>query len=79
MVAKIIIKHSEARDEVFWQYGLRGELPPPNEIIGLKKFDLSLNKLGDQAAFHLSQALKTDRFLRMLDLASNLIGIDGVK
>ena len=78
MVAKIIIKHSEARDEIFWQYGLRAELPPASEIIGLKKFDLSINKLGNNAAFLLSKALKDDCFLRQLNLCSNAIEKEGV-
>lgn len=77
-IAKIVIKHSEARDEIFWQYGLRSELPPPNEVVGLKKLDLSINKLGNFTAYHLSKALKNDCFLRQLNLCSNAIGKEGI-
>ena len=58
---------------------MRSELPPADKVIGLKKFDLSVNKLGYQAAKHISQSLKTDCFLRMLNLSSNQITAEGVK
>lgn len=40
-------------------------------MIGLKKIDLSFNKLGKFAAFHISRALKIDSYLRALNLRSN--------
>ena len=46
LVAKIIVKHSEHRDQIFWKYGLRNDEPPFESITGIKKFDLSFNKLG---------------------------------
>jgi hypothetical protein len=36
LIAKILIIHGEARDEVYWQYGLRNEIPPLSAIIGIK-------------------------------------------
>jgi hypothetical protein len=64
LVAKIVISHGEARDEVFWVYGLRNELPPYEEIKGIKKLDISCNKLGDLTATKIARALKTDTFMR---------------
>lgn len=73
MVAKIITKHCEARDEIYWKYALRDEVPTPNEVFGIKKLDLSFNKLGVQTAFHIGQAIKNDSYLKQLNLRSNLI------
>ena len=28
LFSKIIVTHTENRDEIFWKYGLRNELPP---------------------------------------------------
>lgn len=40
LIAKILIHHQESRDEVYWKYGLRNEIPPINEVKGIKKLDL---------------------------------------
>jgi len=66
-----VTTHNECRDEIFWQYALRDEKPPLNEIIGVKKLDLSFNKLGNQTAMYISRALKTDQYLRQVNLRSN--------
>ena len=50
LLSKIIVSHCEYRDNVYWKYGLRDELPPTSAVIGLKKLDLSFNKLGEKAA-----------------------------
>ena len=65
--------HTEARDEIIWKYGLRGEAPPPDALIGLKKFDLSFNKLSSKTAFAFAKALKSDRYLLQLNFKSNLL------
>ena len=78
LVAKILIAHCEARDEVLWQYALRNELPPRQELRGLKKYDLSFNKFGFRTALGLAKALKTDQNLRQMNLRSNLIPDEGV-
>ena len=60
LVARVITTHCEYRDQIFWQYGLRNELPPPHLVIGLKQLDLSFNKLSTSAAMYISRSLKTD-------------------
>lgn len=73
LISKILIHHCEHRDEIFWKYGLRNEVPPHDQVVGIKRLDLSFNKLGDRAAYSLGMALKTDRYLLALNLRSNQI------
>jgi hypothetical protein len=47
IISKIIVKHCEHRDQIFWKYGLRNDEPPFEAITGIKRFDLSYNKLGE--------------------------------
>lgn len=65
--------HSESRDETYWKYGLRDELPPYEAVLGIKKLDLSFNKLGKKSLLGIGSALKTDRYLLSLNLRSNQI------
>ena len=71
IISKILIHHCEHRDETYWKYGLRGEVPPPSELVGLKLLDLSFNKLSEKACYNLGKTLKTDRYLLALNLRSN--------
>lgn len=71
LLSKIIVAHCEYRDQVYWKYGLRDEIPHPSAVIGLKKVDFSFNKLGEKACKYLGQALKADRYLLSLNLRSN--------
>lgn len=73
IISKILIHHCEYRDEIYWKYGLRNEMPPIEQIRGLKLLDLSFNKLGEKAAYTLGRALVVDRYLMALNLRSNLI------
>ena len=73
LLSKIVILHSESRDETYWKYGLRDELPPYEAVVGIKKLDLSYNKLGKKTLLGIGTALKTDRYLLSLNLRSNLI------
>jgi hypothetical protein len=73
LVSKIVVLHCESRDELYWKYGLRNEIPPYEAVIGIKKLDLSFNKLGKRALLGIGNALKTDRYLLSLNLRSNLI------
>lgn len=73
LVSKILTLHCEARDETYWKYGLRDELPPYEAVFGVKKLDLSFNKLGRKALLGIGTALKGDRYLLSLNLKSNLI------
>ena len=69
----------EKRDEVVWKYALRDELPPPEALEGLKKFDLSFNKLGSKAAFAIGKTLKNDKYLISLNLKQNLLNDQDAK
>ena len=71
LVAKIISMHCELRDEIIWKYALRSEYPPPEKLTGIKKFDLSYNKLGEKSAIAIGKALKADNYLLALNLRSN--------
>lgn len=73
LISKILVHHCEFWDEIFWKYGLRNEVPPHNQVIGIKRLDVSFNKLGEKAIWNLGRALKTDRYLLALNLKSNLI------
>ncbi len=55
---------------------MRDELPPYDAVIGIKKLDLSYNKLGKRAIQNIGVALKTDRYLLSLNLRSNLISAE---
>ena len=73
VAAKIIVTHGEFRDEIFWKYGLRNELPPPSQIQGVKKIDLSFNKLSEKTAYHLGRVLQADRYVHAVSLRANLV------
>lgn len=72
-MAKIIVAHCEFRDEVYWKYGLRNELPPVEALVGIKQLDLSFNKLGEYAICAIGKAVKADRYLLALNLRYNQI------
>jgi hypothetical protein len=73
MISKILIHHCEFRDEIFWKYGLRNEVPPHEEVVGIKLLDLSFNKLSEKATYLIGKTLKTDRYLLALNLRSNQV------
>lgn len=79
ILSKIVILHCESRDETYWKYGLRDELPPYEAVVGIKKLDLSFNKLGRKTLLGIGTALKTDRYLLSLNLRSNLITVEQAK
>jgi hypothetical protein len=79
LLSKIVISHGESRDEIYWKYGLRDELPPYEVVLGIKKLDLSFNKLGNKTLRGIGTALKTDKFLLSLDLRSNLVTVEQAK
>jgi hypothetical protein len=78
-VAKIVSMHMEKRDEVVWKYALRDELPPTEALEGLKKFDLSFNKLGSKTVFAIGKALKNDKYLISLNLKQNMLNDENAK
>ncbi len=58
LISKIVVLHCEARDETYWKYGLRDELPPYETVLGIKKLDISFNKLGKRTLLGIGTALK---------------------
>jgi hypothetical protein len=79
LLSKILIQLQEARDIVYWSYGLRSELPPYSEVKGLKMIDLSYNRLGDHTLRLFESVLKTDRYFYAIDLRHNKVSNQGVK
>jgi Leucine-rich repeat (LRR) protein len=73
ILAKVIVTHCECRDEIFWKYGLRNELPPHSSLRGLKKIDLSFNKLGERTVYQLGRTLAPDRYIAAVSLRSNMV------
>lgn len=67
------------RDVLKWELGLR--LPQDIDItkLGVKSIDLSKNNLGDVFADKLSFALKSDEYMRCVNLQKNKIGLAGFK
>ncbi len=70
---KIITAHAEYRDQIYWKYGLRNEIPPADQLIGIKRLDLSFNKLSERTLFNIGKVMRHDRYILALNLRANLI------
>ena len=78
-VASIIRSHGARRDEAIWSAGLRGkaveahseECPKEIPTIGVLVLDFSVNRLGDNSAQAISEALSNDSWLLGLNLGGN--------
>ena len=72
MISRIIICHSQRRDQVIWFYSLRNELPPSNEYKkGLMFINLNGNNLSRDSAECLSSVLYSDQYIRTIYLNNN--------
>ena len=72
MISRIIIRHSQRRDQVIWFYSLRNELPPSNEYKkGLMFINLNGNNLSRDSAECLSSVLYSDQYIRAIYLNNN--------
>ena len=72
IIARIIQRQAQRRDQIVWSYQLRNELPNDNNYkLGLISFNLHGNKLGKQSAELISNALVTDQYIRYIDLTKN--------
>ena len=72
MISRIIICHSQRRDQVIWFYSLRNELPPSNEYKkGLMFINLNGNNLSRDSAECLSSVLYSDQYIRAIYLNNN--------
>ena len=74
MISRIIIRQAQRRDQIIWSYGLRNEKPLNNDYKkGLISINLSGNKLGNDSAELIANALGTDQYLRAIYLNENKI------
>ena len=73
IISKLIIKHSQRRDQIIWSYGLRNEKITSNINMGLISLNLSGNKLGNKSADIISKALGVDQYIRAVYLNDNEI------
>ena len=72
IVAKFIQSQSELRDCLKWESSLRGrEIDKTISEKGLKEFILHHNFLGTQFLRSLSNRIKHDSYLRLIDLRYN--------
>ena len=72
MIARIIQRQAQRRDQIVWSYQLRNELPSDNNYkIGLISLNLHGNYLGSKSAKLISSALNNDQYIRYIDLSKN--------
>ena len=72
MIARIISRHSQRRDQVIWFYSLRNELPSSNEYKrGLMFINLNGNNLSSDSAECISSVLYSDQYIRAIYLNNN--------
>ena len=71
-VVKLLQAQSEHRDNIVWSLGLRGETPSLEET-GLCEVKLSFNRFGSDFSKSLSQFIKYDRYVRVIDVSHNQI------
>ena len=72
MISRLIIRHSQKRDQVVWSYGLRNELPLTNDYKkGLIFINLNGNHLSRDSADSISNALYSDQYIRAIYLNNN--------
>ena len=70
-INKLIQSHQESKDELIWQYGLRNETPPIDDMKSLKRLILSHNNLTVKTIHQISRSIKNDIHLRELNLRAN--------
>ena len=72
MIARIIQRQAQRRDQIVWSYQLRNELPSDNNYkIGLISLNLHGNYLGSKSAKLISSSLNNDQYIRYIDLSKN--------
>ena len=72
MIARIIQRQTQRRDQIVWSYQLRNELPSDNNYkIGLISLNLHGNYLGTKSAKLISDSLNNDQYIRYIDLSKN--------
>ena len=72
MINRLIVRHSQVRDQIIWSYGLRGEAPLNKDYKkGLISINLNGNNLSSDAAEYISSALYSDQYIRAVYLSNN--------
>ena len=72
IIARIIQRQAQRRDQIVWSYQLRNELPSDNNYkIGLISLNLHGNYLGSKSAKLISSSLNNDQYIRYIDLSKN--------
>ena len=72
MINRLIVRHSQLRDQIVWSYGLRGEAPLNKDYKkGLISINLNGNNLSSDAAEYISSALYSDQYIRAVYLSNN--------
>lgn len=80
MIARIISRQSQRRDQFVWMLSLRNEKPLNNDFAkGLISINLSNNAFSSDTAEELANALTIDCYIRKVDLSNNSITEDGCK
>ena len=80
MIARIISRQTQRRDQVIWAFGLRNEKPTSNDYAnGLISINLKGNLLSDSSAEDISNSLGYDQYIRNIDVSCNKFSKDGCK
>jgi len=80
MIARIITRQGQRRDQIIWSYGLRNEFPSTNDYAkGLISINLHGNNLGDKSTDKICYSLYSDNYIRAIDLSSNVIDNNSCK
>ena len=72
MINRLIVRHSQIRDQIVWSYGLRNEAPLNKDYKkGIISINLNGNNLSSDAAEYISSALYSDQYIRAIHLSNN--------
>ncbi len=80
MIARIISRQSQRRDQFVWMLSLRNEKPLNNDFAkGLISINLANNMIGMDSAEEFANALQIDCYIRSMNLYNNSIPEEGCK
>ncbi len=87
VISNVIRSHGSRRDEAVWSAGLRGDAVKPHgpscpteiPFLGALVLDFSVNKLGDDTASAIAEALKNDCWIVGINLGGNEITDRGAR
>lgn len=80
MIARIISRQTDRRDQLIWLAAIRNEFPDKKDInSGLISINLNGNKLSSYAADCITTALSSDQYIRSIILSNNEFDLDSCK